>query len=427
MRQLLLLSLLFDVVVYFLVSTFLCGTQLFDSPQIMKLSQIQTPAALVDTVVMNGNIQRMQTYVSNLSANLRPHVKTAKSVPIANEMNEAGAVGIAVSTLKEAEEFFSDGVSSDIMYCVCIVQSKLKWAHDLIQKGCDLKIVCDSVVTAQHIAAFGVEHGHSFKVLIEIDTDGHRSGCPPDTSLLLDIAAALGDVHGVMAHAGESYMLSSPEALQAMAEQERSLTVLAAERLRAAGYACPVVSIGSTPTALSYLSLDKVTEVRAGVYVFFDLVMFNIGVCSMEEIALSVLTTVIGHQPEKGWVITDAGWMAMSRDLGIPGQPDFGYGQVCSAAGTPLHAVTMVSANQEHGIITCSDLDALKDHLGSQREGETVFSSVEHMSIVDLLPVGTQLRVLPNHACATAAQFPFYHMVNSSGEVTDKWERFYGW
>jgi D-serine deaminase-like pyridoxal phosphate-dependent protein len=397
----------------------------------MDLSAIQTPACLVDTAVMHGNIERMQTFVSNLSTNLRPHVKTAKSIPIANAMNDAGAKGIAVSTLKEAEEFFTAGVSSDIMYCVCIVQSKLKWAYDLIQKGCDLKIVCDSVVTAQHIASFGVEHSHTFKVLIEIDTDGHRSGCPPDTPLLLEIAAALGasGVHGVMAHAGESYELSSPAALQAMAEQERSLTVLAAERLRAAGYACPVVSVGSTPTALSFQSLDKVTEVRAGVYVFFDLVMYNIGVCSMEEIALSVLTTVIGHQPEKGWVITDAGWMAMSRDRGVPGQPDFGYGQVCTAAGVPLKAVTMVSANQEHGIITCSDLGELKANLErSQREDQdTVFSLAKSTSVEDLFPVGMQLRVLPNHACATAAQFPFYHMLDATGKVTAKWERFYGW
>lgn len=376
---------------------------------------------------MNSNINRMQSCVSNLSAKLRPHVKTAKSIPIANAMKDAGAEGIAVSTLKEAEEFFSAGVSSDIMYCVCIVQSKLKWVYDLMQRGCDLKIVTDSVATAQHIASFSAKHDHSFKVLIEIDTDGHRSGCPPNSALLLDIAAALGPcgVHGVMAHAGESYELSTPEALQAMAEQERSLTVLAAERLRAAGHSCPVVSIGSTPTALSYSSLSGVTEVRAGVYIFFDLVMFNIGVCSMQEIALSVLATVIGHQEEKGWVITDAGWMAMSRDRGVPGQqPDFGYGQVCRATGDPLKGVTMTGANQEHGIITCSDLEALKESFKS-RGGTSI--ARQDISIVDLFPVGTQLRVLPNHSCATAAQFPSYHMIDATGKISEIWERFYGW
>ena len=94
----------------------------------------------------------------------------------------------------------------------------------------------------------------------------------------------------------------------------------AAERLRAAGLPCPEVSVGSTPTALSAERLDGVTEVRAGVYVFFDLVMANIGVCAPQDIALSVLATVIGHQPDKGWAIIDAGWMAMSRDRGTQAQ-----------------------------------------------------------------------------------------------------------
>src|SRR2546427_10255749 len=81
-----------------------------------------------------------------------------------------------------------------------------------------------------------------------------------------------------------------------------------------------LVSVGSTPTALAASRLDGVTEVRAGVYVFFDLVMRNIGVCTAEDVALSVLATVIGHQADKGWAIVDAGWMAMSRDRGTARQ-----------------------------------------------------------------------------------------------------------
>ncbi|MCM3506678.1 alanine racemase, partial [Curtobacterium sp. ODYSSEY 48 V2] len=156
---------------------------------------------------------------------------------------------------------------------------------------------------------------------------------------------------GVLAHAGSSYEYDTPDALAAIAEQERSRTVLAAERLRAAGLPCPVVSIGSTPTALAAERLDGVTEVRAGVYVMFDLVMHNIGVCEQSDIALSVLTTVIGHQEEKGWAIVYAGWMAMSRDRGTQRQArDFGYGQICTEAGEVLDDYLMSAANQEHGI-----------------------------------------------------------------------------
>ena len=129
--------------------------------------------------------------------------------------------------------------------------------------------------------------------------------------------------------------------------------VRAADHLRAAGLPCPEVSVGSTPTALSAKRLDGVTEVRAGVYVFFDLVMANIGVCGPQDIALSVLATVIGHQPDKGWVIIDAGWMAMSRDRGTQRQKiDYGYGAVCDADGRLLDGLAMTGANQEHGIVS---------------------------------------------------------------------------
>jgi D-serine deaminase-like pyridoxal phosphate-dependent protein len=248
-------------------------------------------------------------------------------------------------------------------------------------------------------------------VWIEIDTDGHRSGIKPEDASLLEVAHALraGGVRlgGVMTHAGASYDFDTPCALTAMAEQERAGCVRAASRLRAAGFACPVVSVGSTPTALSALSLEGVTEVRAGVYVFFDLVMHNIGVCSTDEIALSVLTTVIGHQHDKNWAIVDAGWMAMSRDRGTQNQKrDFGYGQVCTLDGLLLEDYVFSSANQEHGILSC-------------RPGASV-------DIASQLPVGTRLRILPNHACATGAQHGCYQALDSNGSLLE-WPRFYGW
>jgi D-serine deaminase-like pyridoxal phosphate-dependent protein len=170
--------------------------------------------------------------------------------------------------------------------------------------------------------------------------------------------------------------------------------------------ACPEVSIGSTPTALSALNLDGVTEVRAGVYVFFDLVMHNIGVCRADELALSVLTTVIGHQQDKGWIITDAGWMAMSRDRGTQRQrQDFGYGQVCTEAGDWIEGALVTGANQEHGIITLGTPSA---------------------DMVGRFPIGSRLRILPNHACATGAQFPDYHALDVEGAV-HTWSRLHGW
>ena len=160
-----------------------------------------------------------------------------------------------------------------------------------------------------------------------------------------------------------------------MAVRERDAVARCAERLRAAGLPCPIVSVGSTPTATYSDDLTGVTEVRAGVYMFFDLVMAGFSVCRLDDIAVSVLATVIGHQRDKGWIITDAGWMAMSRDRGTASQKiDQGYGVVCDLAGVPLEDLLVVATNQEHGII-------------GRRGGGAIDAGK--------FPIGTQLRVLP--------------------------------
>ncbi len=375
-----------------------------------RLQDLETPAALVDTRRMQHNIARMQRRMDELGVKFRPHVKTSKCLPVVQAQIAAGARGITVSTLKEAEQFFAAGIT-DILYAVGIVPAKLPHVLELRRRGCDLKIITDSVAAAQAIADFSRRHGQALETWIEIDVDGHRSGIPPEGASLLEVGRALHEggarLGGVMAHAGSSYEFDEPEALRQVAEQERRGTVRAAERLREAGLPCPVVSVGSTPTALSAQGLQGVTEVRAGVYVFFDLVMRNVGVCAEQDIALSVLTTVIGHQEDKGWAIVDAGWMAMSRDRGTQKQKrDFFYGQVCSEDGEPLAGYVLGSANQEHGILCRAE--------GTDRE------------IAARFPVGTRLRILPNHACATGAQFPEYHAMGASGEL-ETWPRFYGW
>ncbi|WGO91463.1 DSD1 family PLP-dependent enzyme [Pseudomonas viciae] len=375
-----------------------------------SIASLDTPVALIDVPQMQRNIQRMQQRMDNLGVRLRPHIKTSKCLPVVQAQIKAGASGVTVSTLKEAEHCFAEGIQ-DIFYAVAMAPGKLAQALTLKRKGCQLSILTDSLIAAQAIVDFGQQHDERFDVWIEIDCDGHRSGLRVEDESLVDIARILSEggmqLCGVMTHAGSSYELDTPQALQALAEQERHLCVRAAQRIREAGLACPQVSIGSTPTALSALSLEGVTEVRAGVYVFFDLVMHNVGVCVADELALSVLTTVIGHQKDKGWVITDAGWMAMSRDRGTQRQQrDFGYGQVCTETGDWIDGALLSSANQEHGIIT--------------------LSSIGDIDITARFPIGSRLRILPNHACATGAQFPDYRACDASGEV-QTWSRLHGW
>ncbi|MBR1166277.1 DSD1 family PLP-dependent enzyme [Bradyrhizobium liaoningense] len=374
-----------------------------------SFSDIETPAAIVDVVRMQRNIARMQDRMNALDVSFRPHVKTTKCFAVADRQRAAGSNGITVSTLREAEEFFAAGYD-DILYAVCIAPHRLSRAQRLRDRGCRLKILVDSVEAAQAVVE-AQSHRDPFHVLIEVDTDGHRSGVGPEDERLIEIGRILhtggATLRGVLTHAGNSYELDEPGALERLAEQERALSVRAAERLRAAGLPCPVVSVGSTPTALSARALDGVTEVRCGVYVFFDLFMTNVGVCAFDDIALSVLTSVVGHQSEKGWIIVDAGWMAMSRDRGTARQRrDYGYGIACDLEGRPLKEdLVMIAANQEHGILAV-------------RNGPAI-------SLENCFPIGTRLRILPNHACATGAQFSEYHAATENG--IERWRRFNGW
>lgn len=365
------------------------------------LDNLDTPCLVLDRGRLAANARRMDAQLGALGVPLRLHVKTAKSPEVTAAVLGGRLAPITVSTLKEAEQFLDEGYT-DILYAVGFEPHKLARATALAQRGARLTLLVDSVEAARSAPGF--------PVLVEIDTDGHRAGVrPDDEARLVAIADALvaggSTVAGVLTHAGASYGCTSTEAIAALAEQERAGAVAAARVLRRVGHAAPVVSVGSTPTAMFARYLDGVTEVRAGVFVFFDLVMAGIGVCAHDDIAVSVLATVIGHRADKGWILVDAGWMALSRDRGTAAQSvDQGYGLVCDVDGRPLADLVVADANQEHGIV-------------ARRGGGTPPE----------LPVGTRLRILPNHACATSAQHAAYHVVDGSRVVAGTWRRFAGW
>jgi D-serine deaminase-like pyridoxal phosphate-dependent protein len=374
-----------------------------------RLAQLETPALVLDPVRMDRNIARMRERIQRHGVTLRPHVKTNKSIDVARRMLEQPFGPITVSTLREAEYFAAHGIT-DILYAVGITPNKLSHVLALRSNDIRLSIILDSCDAARAVTCAAHSAHATLDVMLEVDCDEHRSGLAPDSAELLAVAEALRspqvNLAGVMTHAGSSYNCRSVDAIRAVAEQERAGAVHAANRLRAAGHPCPAVSVGSTPTATFADDLTGVTEVRAGVYVFFDLVMAGLSVCAVDDIALSVLTTVIGHQRDKGWTIVDAGWMALSRDRGTSSQQvDQGYGLVCDIDGRVLADYTVSGANQEHGII-------------SHRTGDP-------SRMLDL-PVGTLLRILPNHACATAAQHNVYHVLGDEG-VAEQWDRFNHW
>jgi D-serine deaminase-like pyridoxal phosphate-dependent protein len=375
------------------------------------LGDLETPCLVLDAERMERNIARLRARLDGLGVPLRPHLKTSKSVDAARRVMTSPAGPATVSTLREAEQFAAAGVR-DILYAVGIAPSKLAQVLALRAGGADVTVVLDTVEQAQAVAQASRKAGTRIPALIEIDCDGHRSGVlPTDKRRLVDIGRALEDgaeLRGVLTHAGGSYTARGIEALRQCAEVERRSVVDAAAILTDAGLPCPVVSVGSTPTAHNATDLTGVTEVRAGVFVFFDLVMAGIGVCQVEDIAVSVLATVIGHQRDKGWILIDAGWMALSQDRGTRKQDvDQGYGLVCDTAGVPYADLIVGDANQEHGIITV-------------RPGSG--------AVLPELAIGDRVRILPNHACATGAQHRAYHVVRgASDRVEAEWLRFGGW
>lgn len=372
---------------------------------------LPTPALILDRAKLQANADAMRTRVAQLAVALRPHVKTSKSIDVLRALSGGHDIPITVSTLAEAQYFFEYGIK-DILYAVGIAPVKLPQVADLVRAGCRLRIILDSPEAADAVQAFGTSEGLKIEALIEIDTDGHRAGIAPADELLIEVARRLcsgpgASLGGVMTHAGGSYSARTLGEFEEIAERERAGAVTAAERLRAAGFAADIVSVGSTPTVHYARTLDGVTEARVGVYAFGDLVQAELGTCAIDDIAISVLASVIGHNRPHGRVLIDAGFLALSRDRGTADfAVDWGYGAVCDAAtGEVIEGVRVESTNQEHGIITSAS-------------GEIDWSR---------FPIGGRLRVLPNHACATAAAYDRYYVTDGGLRVADVWERVNGW
>ena len=320
------------------------------------LAALTTPCLLLEDEKLQANMDRLARRLHERGVSLRPHLKTCKNIEIARRCMESPSGPATVSTLAEAEYFAAGGVH-DICYAVGIAPNKLERVAELRRRGIDLSVVLDNEESARLLVDFARQRDCRLAVLLEIDCDGHRAGLRPDDPRLTAIAALLRDggqeVRGVLTHAGSAYDLPTTEAIAALAVQECAAANTAARLLREAGFPCPVVSVGSTPTAFFGEDFSGITEVRAGVYVFQDLVMAGLGVCRPEDLALSVLTTVIGRQSDGSALIIDAGWMALSRDTGLPWKrEEFGYGLVCDEAGNLIPGLRVTETNQEHGIVS---------------------------------------------------------------------------
>lgn len=371
------------------------------------LGALPTPSLLLDRERVERNVARMGARIAGLGAALRPHVKTHKSIEVARLQAAAGMRGITVSTLAEARAFAAHGFD-DIMYAVPIERGKFEAVAAMNASGVRLAVITDDVAVPGPLGEAARQAGVTIDTYVKVDCGYHRCGVDPEGPALAELAQRIGErTHlrfaGILAHAGHSYKARGAAQLLAVARSERDVMVAAAASLAAAGVAVPVVSIGSTPTAVHVDHLAGVHEVRTGNYAFFDVMQVAIGSCAPDDCALSVLAAVVHRDVARGTVILDAGAIALSKDAGIA-DPDgvTHYGRVLDLDGRDL-GLRVTGLSQEHGVVEVRD-DALLTRLG----------------------VGSRVRVLVNHSCLTAAQHAEY-VVCEGTKVVDRWVNHRGW
>jgi len=373
-------------------------------------SAVETPRLVLDKVRLQKNLHRFRELAAEHNIFLRPHLKTSKSLDVAALADGGAKSGVTVSTLKEAEYFAAAGYSN-IMYAVGVTPNKFAYVKRIVDRHkSDVLLITDNVAVARAAADFAEAERCPMQFLVELDCGESRGGIAPDAPELLEIARIFDECpsisfKGVMTHAGHSYTSDDKERIGEIAEVERKTVIEAAARLSQIKIQAEIISVGSTPTFLFAKSFDGLTEVRAGVYMFFDLAQYSRNICQLDDIAVSVLATVIGHAKQSRSLIVDAGAFALSKDLSANSfLPDAGYGYVCDPVTmTRLGRLSVKTVHQEHGNIPLGD--------------DVWF---------DRLPIGSMVRILPNHACPTAANFENYLVVENETIVAE-WQRINRW
>lgn len=351
--------------------------------------EIDTPDIMIDLDILERNIARMAAAVRAKGLTLRPHAKTHKITEIAARQIAAGAAGLTVATIGEAEVFANSGID-DIFIAYPLWMSPQK-AERLRRLAATAKIAVgvDSAAGATMLGTSLGQTAGSVSVLVEIDSGHHRSGVNPKAAAAVAEAASRAGLHvaGVFTFPGHSYAPGMPA--EAAAQEQEALRQ-AAESLAAAGFETTRRSGGSTPTAL-LTEASAATEVRPGVYVFGDAQQLELGRCAVEDIALTVAATVVSHhetpQDAPARFIIDAGSKILGSD-----RPAWatGFGRLID------HPEARISALSEH------------------------HATVDWPESRTLPPIGDRLRVVPNHVCL-AINLVDDVAVTSRGALVDRW------
>ena len=378
--------------------------------KIQNLEELDTPCLILDKSLLEKNCFKARKKCLELNTILRPHVKTPKSIEIAKIALDNQEGPITVSTLNEAEYFASAGFK-DILYAVCIIPKKLKRLNFIQQKySCMIRMVIDSVFVAQEILNYSKLHNANFEILIEIDCGEGRSGLFHQDQKIRDISRVFAEhdqtnLIGVLTHAGHSYSTKDKNEILSISNIERAEALASIKNFSNFNKMSPVISVGSTPTMFLASNLDGISEIRAGIYMFWDLAQASRGICKIEEIAISVLASVIGHNHQRKRIIIDAGSLALSKDVSANNfMKEAGYGLVCNPdTGIPFDGLNVSEVHQEHGSIDVQTTDWFEN-----------------------FPIGSLVRILPNHACLTCAAHEKYNVLENE-QITESWSRTNGW
>lgn len=346
---------------------------------------LDTPALVVDLDRVRANLARLQAALDARGVALRPHAKTHKSVAIGRMQLEAGARGLTVGTLGEAEVFAGAGIEDlFVAYPISPIGPKGERLRRLHEAHPDVAVGVDSELGARRLASALVGARRPLKVLIEVDPGAGRTGVAgPETAVAVATAARTAglDVRGVFAHGGHGYALGAAEA--AGADEVRALTD-AAEALEAAGFEVPVVSAGSTPTMLA-AATGRVTEIRAGTYALGDRQQWVLGSIPADGCAAAVAATCVAAYADR--VVLDAGAKSLTKD-----RAEFltGFGAV---AGVPGLAIERLS--DYHAVVRAPEGEP------RPRLGETV-------------------AVIPNHICPVVDLFDAFTVLEA-GRAPEVW------
>jgi D-serine deaminase-like pyridoxal phosphate-dependent protein len=355
-----------------------------DLPASLRDPRLDTPCVVIDLDVVASNLARMAALASRSRVSLRPHAKTHKSLRIARMQLEAGAGGICVAKAGEAEVMRSGGIGDILIAYPLVGEAKLARLLPLAADG-GITLTADSVEVADGYSRLAARAGRTLPVLLEIDSGMHRTGVDPAVAgeVGAKIACLPGlELVGILTHAGHAHDVTAQPDIEAAARQEAKAMQQAAEQLEASKIPVRVVSAGSTITAPYLGADDGITEIRPGTYVFNDLRTLEMYACTPDQIAATILATVVSVGRDR--VVLDAG----SKTLTMTATQQHGFGKV---KGRPLSSFTRLS--EEHGVLSIAP-----------GEGD--------------LRVGDRVQVLPIHICVCIDLQRDAHGI-SSGHISE--------